>query len=94
MIAIESGAFATGTSFSVPKENLATYQTNLSGYVVSGYNTIQNNANDIESLKSGKLDKDTSTNAKYRAYVVSPSGANIRKELTQSGVEGQIPMYR
>jgi len=94
LITIESGAFATGTSFSVPKENLATYQTTLSGYVVSGYNTIQNNANDIASLKSGKLDKDTSTNTKYRAYVVSPSGANIRKELTQSGVEGQIPMYR
>lgn len=94
LITIESGAFASGTTFSVPKENLSYYQTMLSGFTVSGYDTIKNNANDIASLKSGKLDKDTSTNTNYRAYVVSPSGANIRKELSQSGAEGKIPMYR
>lgn len=94
LITIESGAFVSGTSFNVPKENLSNYKTMLSGFTVNGYDTIKNNANDIKSLKSGKLDKDTSTNANYRAYVVSPSGANIRKELSQSGVEGKIPMYR
>lgn len=94
LITVESGAFALGTSFSVPKENLSYYQEMLSGFTVSGYDTIKNNANDIASLKSGKLDKDTSTNNNYRAYVVSPSGANIRKELSQYGAEGKIPMYR
>lgn len=91
---IAAGAFVGEVTFSIPKEYESTYQTALSSFTVNTYNTIENNATNIASLDTNKLTKNTSTNANYRAYVVSPSGASTVKEISSTISEGKIPLYR
>lgn len=91
---VESGAFTGDTTFAVPKEYLEEYTAYLTGFQVVGYNTIESNAERVAALESGKLAKVTGTNTEPRVYVISPTGAQVTKNVTQTPSEGKLPEYR
>lgn len=91
---VEEGAFQGETFFAVPKEYLEEYEVILSGFQVLGYDTIESNAERVTALEKDKLTKVVSEGNKYRLYVVTPTGAQITKNIAQSPTEGEIPEYR
>lgn len=91
---VEEGAFQGETSFAVPKEYLEEYKALLSGFQVLGYDTIESNAERVAALEKDKLAKVISEGEKYRLYVITPTGAQITKNISQSPTEGEIPEYR
>lgn len=91
---IEEGAFQGSTTFAVPKELLAKYKDALSGFTVYGYDTITSNAERVTALETNKLNKVVGENKLTRAYVISPTGAQLTKEITSEPSEGKIAEYR
>lgn len=91
---IEEGAFQGSTTFAVPKELLAKYKDALSGFTVYGYDTITSNAERVTALEANKLNKVVGENKLTRAYVISPTGAQLTKEITAEPSEGKIAEYR
>ena len=91
---VESEAFKGNTTFAVPKEYLEEYQTALSGFQVVGYDTIASNAERVAALESNKLAKVISQNEEPRVYVISPTGAQVTKNVTKTPSEGKLPEYR
>lgn len=91
---VESEAFKGNTTFAVPKEYLEEYQTALSGFQVVGYDTIASNAERVAALESNKLTKVISQNEEPRVYVISPTGAQVTKNVTKTPSEGKLPEYR
>lgn len=91
---IEEGAFQGETSFAVPKEYLEEYKTILNGFQVLGYDTVVSNAERVAALEKDKLTKVVSESEKTRVYVITPTGAQLTKNISQSPTEGEIPEYR
>lgn len=91
---VEEGAFQGNTSFAVPKEYLEEYEALLSGFKVLGYDTIVSNAERVAALEKDKLAKVVSEGEKYRLYVITPTGAQITKNITPTPTEGEVPEYR
>ena len=91
---IEEGAFQGNTTFAVPKELLKEYQSSLSGFTVYGYDTITSNAERVAALEDNKLNKVVGENKLTRAYVISPTGAQLTKEISTEPSEGKIAEYR
>lgn len=91
---VESGAFQGNTTFAVPKEYLEEYQAALTGFQVVGYDTIASNAERVAALENNKLTKVISQNEEPRVYVISPTGAQVTKNVTKTPSEGKLPEYR
>lgn len=95
-VSLGTDVFTTGLiDFEVPKENLASYQTSLASYAhsITGFNTILNNANEIVTLKSNKLDKVSSSNANERVYAIGTTGSQKTHKLVSTPTENEIPIY-
>lgn len=94
LVDVESGAFQGNTTFAIPKEYLEEYQASLEGFQVMGYDTITSNAERVTALEKDKLTKVTSQSEEERVYVISPTGAQLTKNITKTPSENKIPQYR
>ncbi len=95
LTAIDDSLFESSINLVVPKEYEELYNNMLESdnITITSVDTVENNMLEISKLQSNKVAKITSQNTNYRAYTISPTGAQCEKTLVTTPTASSIPLY-
>lgn len=86
------GTFASNVLKLYPSASNQT-KTGLQAIINNIAAQISGNIENIAALDSGKLDKVISTNTYRRAYIIMPDGTQSTILISESPIEGHVPVY-
>ncbi len=93
VLSFVNGSFAENILKLYPSASTAQAKSTLQAVINNIAAQISGNLENIAKLDSKKLDKVVSTNTYKRAYIIMPDGTQATMLISESAIEGQLPVY-